>query len=417
MMKTKSLYNKETKTDLIEAMLIHVPFDGWTWDAMEQGALDIGFEKKKTPSLRIEIFKDLFKNGPIDFIDTFSEVIDLEVKENYVSIENKPERVPEKIKKIIMIRLNLCLKYKEAIRSSISITAIPANAKTSINILYRTCDSIWKIAGDKSTDFSFYTRRITLAAVYSSTLLFWLNDKSNDSVETEFFLNRRLKDITNISSSNNISIIGSKAIKVKNVTQFKYIETIENSTITFGIGPAGTGKTFLAVACAVKMYTDEKIKKIVLTRPAVEAGERLGYLPGDLSQKIDPYLVPLFDSLEYFFGNETLQYLIEKRNIEIVPLAYMRGRTLNNACIILDEAQNATVSQIKMFLTRLGEDSKMIITGDETQIDLHNRDFSGLKKTRKSLSNIEEISVVEFKNSDIVRNKIVSKILEVFPDK
>ena len=225
------------------------------------------------------------------------------------------------------------------------------------------------------------------------------------------------KDISNISSSNNVSIIGSKAIKVKNVTQFKYIETIENSTITFGIGPAGTGKTFLAVASAVKMYTDEKIKKIVLTRPAVEAGERLGYLPGDLSQKIDPYLVPLFDSLEYFFGNETLQYLIEKRNIEIVPLAYMRGRTLNNACIILDEAQNATVSQIKMFLTRLGEDSKMIITGDETQIDLHNRDFSGLKKTRKSLSNIEEISVVEFKNSDIVRNKIVSKILEVFPDK
>ena len=225
------------------------------------------------------------------------------------------------------------------------------------------------------------------------------------------------KNISNISSSKNISIIGSKAIKVKNVTQFKYIETIENSTITFGIGPAGTGKTFLAVASAVKMYTDEKIKKIVLTRPAVEAGERLGYLPGDLSQKIDPYLVPLFDSLEYFFGNETLQYLIEKRNIEIVPLAYMRGRTLNNACIILDEAQNATVSQIKMFLTRLGEDSKMIITGDETQIDLNNRDFSGLKKTRKSLSNIEEISVVEFKNSDIVRNKIVSKILEVFPDK
>ncbi len=229
--------------------------------------------------------------------------------------------------------------------------------------------------------------------------------------------NIQSKNISNISSSNNISIIGSKAIKVKNVTQFKYIETIENSTITFGIGPAGTGKTFLAVASAVKMYTDEKIKKIVLTRPAVEAGERLGYLPGDLAQKIDPYLVPLFDSLEYFFGNETLQYLIEKRNIEIVPLAYMRGRTLNNACIILDEAQNATVSQIKMFLTRLGEDSKMIITGDETQIDLHNRDFSGLKKTRKSLSNIEEISVVEFKNSDIVRNKIVSKILEVFPDK
>ena len=238
-----------------------------------------------------------------------------------------------------------------------------------------------------------------------------------DIEDLKLMSNIESKEISNISSTNNISIIGSKSIKVKNVTQFKYIETIDNSTITFGIGPAGTGKTFLAVASAVKMYNDEKIKKIVLTRPAVEAGERLGYLPGDLSQKIDPYLVPLFDSLEYFFGNETLQYLIEKRNIEIVPLAYMRGRTLNNACIILDEAQNATVSQIKMFLTRLGEDSKMIITGDETQIDLNNKDFSGLKKTRKSLSNIEEISVVEFKNSDIVRNKIVSKILEVFPDK
>ena len=219
------------------------------------------------------------------------------------------------------------------------------------------------------------------------------------------------------SKTSNVLIHNNKNIKVKNLNQLKYLETIENSTITFGIGPAGTGKTFLAVASAVKMYSSDQIKKIVLTRPAVEAGERLGYLPGDLSQKIDPYLVPLFDSLEYFFGNETLQYLIDKRNIEIVPLAYMRGRTLNDACIILDEAQNAKVSQIKMFLTRLGENSKMIITGDESQIDLINKDFSGLKKTRKSISNIDEISVVEFQNTDIVRNKIVSKILEVFPEK
>ncbi|MBL6763072.1 MAG: PhoH family protein [Candidatus Actinomarina sp.] len=214
-----------------------------------------------------------------------------------------------------------------------------------------------------------------------------------------------------------LNVIDNKFIKVKNLNQFKYLEIIDNSTITFGIGPAGTGKTFLAVASAVRMYAENKIKKIVLTRPAVEAGERLGYLPGDLSQKIDPYLVPLFDSLEYFFGNETLKYLIDKRNIEIVPLAYMRGRTLNDACIILDEAQNATISQIKMFLTRLGENSKMIITGDETQIDLNNRTFSGLRKTRKTLSKIEEVSVLEFENKDIVRNKIVSKILEIFPDK
>ncbi len=217
-----------------------------------------------------------------------------------------------------------------------------------------------------------------------------------------------------ISSFN---IIDDKSIKIRNLNQFKYLQTIQNSTITFGIGPAGTGKTFLAVASAVKMYSNNEIKKIVLTRPAVEAGERLGYLPGDLSQKIDPYLVPLFDSLEYFLGNETLHYLIEKRNIEIVPLAFMRGRTLNNACVILDEAQNATTSQIKMFLTRLGEFSKMIITGDESQIDLHNTSFSGLKKTRKVLSSIEEVSVIEFQNSDIVRNKVVQKILEIFPDK
>ena len=219
------------------------------------------------------------------------------------------------------------------------------------------------------------------------------------------------------SKVSQLNVIDNKFIKVKNLNQYKYLQTIDNSTITFGIGPAGTGKTFLAVASAVKMYSENKIKKIVLTRPAVEAGERLGYLPGDLSQKIDPYLVPLFDSLEYFFGNETLQYLIDKRNIEIVPLAYMRGRTLNDACIILDEAQNATISQIKMFLTRLGENSKMIITGDETQIDLNNKTFSGLRKTRKTLSKIEEVSVLEFENTDIVRNKIVSKILEIFPDK
>ena len=242
----------------------------------------------------------------------------------------------------------------------------------------------------------------------------------NETIEIpDLELIAKIKNSEKLENSkvSQLNVIDNKFIKVKNLNQFKYLETIDKSTITFGIGPAGTGKTFLAVASAVKMYSENKIKKIVLTRPAVEAGERLGYLPGDLSQKIDPYLVPLFDSLEYFFGNETLQYLIDKRNIEIVPLAYMRGRTLNDACIILDEAQNATISQIKMFLTRLGENSKMIITGDETQIDLNNRTFSGLKKTRKTLSKIEEVSVLEFENTDIVRNKIVSKILEIFPDK
>ena len=253
--------------------------------------------------------------------------------------------------------------------------------------------------------------------ILDEMLLMGSKNKTIEIPDLELIAKIKNPEKLNNSKVSQLNVIDNKFIKVKNINQFKYLETIEGSTITFGIGPAGTGKTFLAVASAVKMYSENGIKKIVLTRPAVEAGERLGYLPGDLSQKIDPYLVPLFDSLEYFFGNETLQYLIEKRNIEIVPLAYMRGRTLNNACIILDEAQNATMSQIKMFLTRLGENSKMIITGDETQIDLHNKTFSGLKKTRKTLSSIEEVSVLEFENADIVRNKIVSKILEVFPDK
>ena len=242
-MNTNTFDNNQIRIDLIKAMLTHVPFDGWTWEAMEQGAIDIGFEKKKTSSERIKIFKDLFKNGSIDFINIFSGIIDLEVKENYNSIEEKPERVPEKIKKIIMIRLNLCQKYKEAVRSSISLSAIPVNTKISLNILYRTCNSIWRIAGDKSTDFSFYTRRISLAAVYTSTLLFWLNDKSNNNIETEFFLDRRLKDISKISSlkrplsdlrkfANNFNGL-KNTINIKSAFSFlKKITKIKNSSVS-----------------------------------------------------------------------------------------------------------------------------------------------------------------------------------------
>ncbi len=242
-MKTETLDNKKIKNDLVRAMLTHVPFDGWTWEAMEQGSIDIGFEKKKTSSLRIKIFKNLYKNGPIDFIDIFSEIIDLEVIENYNLIKTKPERVPEKIKKIIMIRLNLCQNYKDAVRTSISLTARPENAKISLKILYRTCNSIWRIAGDKSTDFSFYTRRASLAAVYTSTLLFWLNDQSNNNIETELFLCRRLKDISKISNfkkpfsylkkfTNNFDSL-KKSIKIKSIFSFiKKINKIKNSSIS-----------------------------------------------------------------------------------------------------------------------------------------------------------------------------------------
>ena len=240
-MKTKTSDYNQIRIDLIRAMLTHVPFDGWTWKAMEQGAIDIGFEKKKTSSFRMKIFKDLFKNGSIDFIEIFSEIIDLEVKEKYDLLEFKPERVSEKIKKIIMIRLNLCQKYKEAVRTSISLTAMPINAKISLNILYKTCNSMWRIAGDKSTDFSFYTRRISLAAVYTPTLLFWLNDNSDDNAETEFFLDRRLKGINKISRlkkplsvkkiRNNLNGL-KNTINIKSVFSFlKKINNFKSSSI------------------------------------------------------------------------------------------------------------------------------------------------------------------------------------------
>ena len=194
----KKMNHIQVKFDLIRAMIQHVPFDGWSIKALEQAAIDIGFKQEENDDTRRKIFRDLFKNGSIDFIDIFSELIDLEVKKKYEKLDSKPERVPEKVKKVILIRLSLCQKYKEAIRSSIPITALPKNSKKSIGLLYRTCNSIWRIIGDKSTDFSFYTKRISLAAVYSSTLLFWLNDTSRDQEETSLFLDRRLSDISKI---------------------------------------------------------------------------------------------------------------------------------------------------------------------------------------------------------------------------
>ena len=192
--------NSQLKFNLVNAMLVHVPFDGWSWTALEQGAIDMDFETKLNFEDRKKIYYDLFKNGPIDFIETFSKIIDDEMEKNYELLTIKPDRVPQKIKTIILIRLRLSQKYKEAVRSSLSLTAIPKNSKQSLKILYRTCHRIWKIAGDTSTDFSFYTKRASLAAVYSSTLLFWLNDNSSTQDETESFLDRRLKDISRISN-------------------------------------------------------------------------------------------------------------------------------------------------------------------------------------------------------------------------
>ncbi|HIV35720.1 MAG TPA: PhoH family protein [Candidatus Negativibacillus faecipullorum] len=208
--------------------------------------------------------------------------------------------------------------------------------------------------------------------------------------------------------------VKGKPVKPKTLGQKKYIDAIQNNTITFGIGPAGTGKTYLAVAMAVRAFRDEQVSRIILTRPAVEAGEKLGFLPGDLQDKVDPYLRPLYDAMFDMMGPENFQRNMEKGTIEVAPLAYMRGRTLDDSFIILDEAQNTTPEQMKMFLTRLGFNSKAIVTGDVTQIDLPNAGRSGLVEAVKVLKNIDDIAIMRLTEKDVVRHKLVQDIIAAY---
>ncbi len=209
----------------------------------------------------------------------------------------------------------------------------------------------------------------------------------------------------------------NRVISPKSINQKKYIDSIRNNDIVFGIGAAGTGKTYLAVAMAVSALTNEQVHSIILTRPAVEAGEKLGFLPGDMSQKIDPYLRPLFDALEDMLGAEKTALLMEKKVIEIAPLAFMRGRTLNNAFIILDEAQNTTREQMQMLLTRIGFDSKAVITGDTSQVDLPRPKQSGLIEAEKLLSKIKGIKFCHFTHQDVIRHPLVQKIILAYEKK
>ena len=207
-----------------------------------------------------------------------------------------------------------------------------------------------------------------------------------------------------------------KSVIPRSEKQKNYVRALRESDIIISCGPAGTGKTFLAVAVALTMLLDKKIERIILSRPAVEAGERLGFLPGDMREKVDPYLRPLYDSLYDLLDFEKIQKRIEIGDIEIAPLAFMRGRTLKNSFAILDEAQNATDTQIKMFLTRIGENSKIVINGDPSQIDLPNKSLSGLNRSKKLLGHLNEISVVDFDHSDVVRHPLVSKIVKAYSD-
>ena len=226
----------------------------------------------------------------------------------------------------------------------------------------------------------------------------------------KFMINEKVKkdNVTDIIKTPKKSIIP------RSKKQKAYVRALRNSDIIISAGPAGTGKTFLAVAVGLTMLLEKKIERIILSRPAVEAGERLGFLPGDMKEKVDPYLRPLYDSLYDLFDFEKIQRMIEIGDIEIAPLAFMRGRTLKNSFAILDEAQNATDTQIKMFLTRIGENSKIVVNGDPSQIDLLNTKTSGLIRSKQLLGDLDEISVVDFDHSDVVRHPLVSKIVKAY---
>ena len=243
-------------------------------------------------------------------------------------------------------------------------------------------------------------------------------DKKIDKSDITAALNQEMiKDIKNkttVSSLEEIIKTPKRSVIPRSIKQKKYVKALKSNQIVISLGPAGTGKTYLAVAIALSMLLEKKVERIILSRPAVEAGEKLGFLPGDMKDKIDPYLRPLYDALYELLDYEKIQKKIESGEIEIAPLAFMRGRTLKNSIAILDEAQNATQTQIKMFLTRIGENSKLIVNGDPSQIDLPNKSQSGLVDSQKVLKNIKEISIINFDHNDVVRHPLVTKIVEAY---
>ena len=247
----------------------------------------------------------------------------------------------------------------------------------------------------------------------------FLNNGTLEKKDIESSVNKFMIDEKVTNKSENVEYIiktPKKSVIPRSEKQKNYIRALKESDIVISAGPAGTGKTFLAVAVALTMLLEKKIERIILSRPAVEAGERLGFLPGDMRDKVDPYLRPLYDSLYDLLDFEKIQKKIEVGDIEIAPLAFMRGRTLKNSFAILDEAQNATDTQIKMFLTRIGENSKIVINGDPSQIDLPNKTMSGLNRSKKILRNLNEISIIDFDHSDVVRHPLVSKIVQAYSD-
>ncbi len=309
----------------------------------------------------------------------------------------------------------------------------------TLSIIFQNNDLLLGVAGEFNNNLK-ELEKITKTSLYSrgNSILVKSDPEKNDLIKnaiqflTEQFLSNgtiEKKDIISsinefmIDQKNNVEkkveyIIKTpkKSVIPRSERQKDYVRALKESDIIISAGPAGTGKTFLAVAVALTMLLDKKIERIILSRPAVEAGERLGFLPGDMRDKVDPYLRPLYDSLYDLLDFEKIQKKIEVGDIEIAPLAFMRGRTLKNSFAILDEAQNATDTQIKMFLTRIGENSKIVINGDPSQIDLPNKSLSGLYRSKKLLGHLKEISVIDFNHKDVVRHPLVSKIVKAYSD-
>ena len=309
----------------------------------------------------------------------------------------------------------------------------------NLSIIFQSNELLSNVVGEfnsnikeleKITNINIYTRGNSISVKG--------NNKENEIIKnaiiflSDRFLNNGSLEKKDVLSSINEFMIEEKSEKKNNVEyiiktpkksviprsekQKNYVRALKEKDIVISAGPAGTGKTFLAVAVALSMLLEKKIERIILSRPAVEAGERLGFLPGDMKEKVDPYLRPLYDSLYDLLDFENIQKKIEIGDIEIAPLAFMRGRTLKNSFAILDEAQNATDTQIKMFLTRIGENSKIVINGDPSQIDLPNKSYSGLVRSKKILGHLKEISTIDFDHLDVVRHPLVSKIVKAYSD-
>lgn len=288
----------------------------------------------------------------------------------------------------------------------------------NLNVLMHELDVVIRVDGEEVVVSGNEDKVLQASSVLENLLALAKSGESVDKGRTQYCIalarEGKANDIQKLSSGTIAITYRGKPVKCKTVGQKRYVDGIKKNSVVFGIGPAGTGKTYLAVCLAVQAFKQKQVERIILTRPAVEAGEKLGFLPGDLQTKVDPYLRPLYDALQEFLGLETYARLMERGAIEIAPLAYMRGRTLSNAFVILDEAQNATREQMKMFLTRLGDGSKMVVTGDLTQTDLPEGKTSGLKQAVSILKGIDEIAVCTFSEKDVVRHPLVGKIVKAY---